>query len=196
MMTNVCRIGNGQISLFSFGGCVRPEPEWSGKQAFHGKPCSEKHKKKNISRRKLLYDGLSLQIRQLSSWKVKEVALGKRPAFFGKKKGIFFHCKLLPLVFLVCLFCLCLICHAKFALWKYSCISSFKRVFCEHSISFYIHKMSWEANQADFHFNMRWNRTRKRTWFYGTSLQKKTLPFRKGSSVFVIACLIFSENDL
>ena len=57
------------------------------------------------------YDGLSLQIRQLSSWKVKEVALGKRPAFFGKK-GNFFHCKLFPLVFVVCLFCLCSIRHA------------------------------------------------------------------------------------
>ena len=36
----------------------------------------------------------------------------KDQPFSAKKKGIFFHCKLLPLVFVVCLFCLCLICHA------------------------------------------------------------------------------------
>ena len=91
------------------------------------------------------YDGLLLQSRQLSSWKVKEVALGKRPAFFGKKKGIFFHCKLLPLVFVVCLLCLCSICHAtKIFFVKVLSHFFFQTSFLRalYCFSFCIHRMS------------------------------------------------------
>ena len=113
------------------------------KQAFPGKPCSEKFKKKKTFHA-VNYDGLSLQIRQFSSWKVKEVALEKDQPF-SPKKGNFFHCKLLPLVFVVCLFCLCSIRHAtKICFVKVLSHFFFQTSFLRalYCFSFCIHKMS------------------------------------------------------
>ena len=122
------------------------------------------------------------------------MALGKRPAFFGKK-GNFFHCKLLPLVF-VSLFVLSLL--------DSSCD---KNLLCESTFAFLLSN-EFSASIVLFFFFAFTKCPERRTKRIFTSTcdgiererepdftarlcRKKILPFRKGSSVFVMGLSYF-----